>query len=129
LESLVGTVRAADFLRGLAGLSVIPQTLVRSDDWPLIAVRSTLYKAPAASRSSFLVKARYDIGFDVAPQELEMHLQRVEKMGHIIENYCLRLHDAAPAQPLYGCLTAEGNPPHELFQPNFPNGSCMCLSR
>ena len=41
---------------------------------------------------SFLVKARYDIGFDVAPQELEMHLQRVEKMGHIIENYCgLRL--------------------------------------
>lgn len=28
---------------------------------------------------SFLVKARYDIGFDVAPQELEMHLQRVEK--------------------------------------------------
>ncbi|KAA2769787.1 nucleotidyltransferase domain-containing protein, partial [Alistipes onderdonkii] len=35
---------------------------------------------------------RYDIGFDVAPQELEMHLQRVEKMGHIIENYCgLRL--------------------------------------
>ena len=40
----------------------------------------------------FLVKARYDIRFDVAPQELEMHLQRVEKMGHIIENYCdLRL--------------------------------------
>ena len=30
---------------------------------------------------SFLVKARYDIGFDVAPQELEMHLQRVEKNG------------------------------------------------
>lgn len=40
----------------------------------------------------FLVKARYDLGFDLAPQELEMHLQRVEKMGDIIENYAgLRL--------------------------------------
>ena len=40
----------------------------------------------------FLIKARYDLGFDVAPQELEMHLQRVEKMGDIIENYAgLRL--------------------------------------
>ena len=40
----------------------------------------------------FLVKARYDLGFDIAPQELEMHLQRVEKMGDIIENYAgLRL--------------------------------------
>ena len=40
----------------------------------------------------FLVKARYDLGFDIAPQEMEMHLQRVEKMVDIIENYAgLRL--------------------------------------
>ena len=35
----------------------------------------------------FLVKARYDLGFDIAPQELELHLQRVQEMGNIIENY------------------------------------------
>ena len=39
-----------------------------------------------------LMKTPYSAEFYMAPQELEMHLQRVEKMGHIIENYCgLRL--------------------------------------
>ncbi len=41
---------------------------------------------------SFLTKARYEVNFDMAPEELEMHLRRVEKMEHIVENYCgLRL--------------------------------------
>ena len=30
--------------------------------------------------------------FDIVPQELEMHMKRVEKMGRIVENCCtLRL--------------------------------------
>ena len=30
--------------------------------------------------------------FDIVPQELEMHMERVEKMGRIVENCCtLRL--------------------------------------
>ena len=40
----------------------------------------------------FLMKAPYSVGFDIAPQELEMHMERVERAGEIIENYCgLRL--------------------------------------
>lgn len=40
----------------------------------------------------FLVKARYDMRADIPPQELEMHMVRVQKAGEIIENYCdLRL--------------------------------------
>lgn len=33
----------------------------------------------------FLHRARYDLKFNIMPQELEMHMQRVEKMGEIIE--------------------------------------------
>lgn len=39
-----------------------------------------------------LLKAHYDINFDIPPQELEKHLDAVEKLGNIIENSCgLRL--------------------------------------
>lgn len=34
----------------------------------------------------FLLKARYELDFDIAPQEMELHLQRVIDMGRIIEN-------------------------------------------
>lgn len=34
----------------------------------------------------FLVKARYDLDFDIVPQELQTHMERVEKMGEIIES-------------------------------------------
>lgn len=34
----------------------------------------------------FLVKARYDLDFDISPQELQTHMERVEKMGEIIES-------------------------------------------
>ena len=45
-----------------------------------------------ARLKNFLDKARYDIRFDIRPQELEIHMERVEKMGRIIENDCeLRL--------------------------------------
>lgn len=38
----------------------------------------------------FLVKARYDLDFDIVPQELQTHMERVEKMGEIIESYAGR---------------------------------------
>lgn len=38
----------------------------------------------------FLIKARYDLDFDIIPQELQMHMERVEKMGEIIERYAGR---------------------------------------
>ena len=38
----------------------------------------------------FLEKARYDLDFDIVPQELQMHMERVEKMGGIIESYAGR---------------------------------------
>ena len=38
----------------------------------------------------FLVKARYDLDFDIVPQELQVHMERVEKMGEIIESYAGR---------------------------------------
>ena len=37
-----------------------------------------------------LHKARYDLGFDVAPRELDLHLNSIEKLGRIIENLCGR---------------------------------------
>ena len=41
---------------------------------------------------SFLMKAPYGIRFDIAPQKLEIHMERVRKAGGIIENLCgLRL--------------------------------------
>ena len=41
---------------------------------------------------SFMIKARYDVRFDIVPQELEMHLQRVEELGQIVDACCgLRL--------------------------------------
>ena len=50
----------------------------------------SIFTLPCLKR--FLFKSQYDLDFDIAPQELEMHLQRVEKMGDIIEQYCgLRL--------------------------------------
>ena len=33
-------------------------------------------------------KAAYNLNFDVAPKELEMHMARVEKMGDIIQRLC-----------------------------------------
>lgn len=41
---------------------------------------------------SFLIKSSYGIRFDIAPQELAIHMERVRKAGGIIENLCgLRL--------------------------------------
>lgn len=34
----------------------------------------------------FLVKARYDLDFDIAPQDLQIHMERVGKIGEIIES-------------------------------------------
>lgn len=46
---------------------------------------------PACLRG-FMQSAAYDRTFDVAPEELERHMERVEKMGCIIERLCeLRL--------------------------------------
>ena len=62
------------------------QLMVALDDNHL----ENLFTIPCLKK--FLLKARYDVNFDVAPQALEMHMQRVEKMGGIIEQYCeLRL--------------------------------------
>ena len=36
----------------------------------------------------FMQKAAYNLNFDVAPKELEMHMARVEKMGDIIRRLC-----------------------------------------
>ena len=36
----------------------------------------------------FMQKAAYNLNFDVAPKELEMHMARVEKMGDIIQRLC-----------------------------------------
>ena len=41
---------------------------------------------------SFLQKSPYGIRFDIAPQKLDIHMERVRKAGGIIENLCgLRL--------------------------------------
>ena len=49
-----------------------------------------IFTLPCLKR--FLLKSQYDLSFDIAPQELKIHIERVEKMGEIIENYCeLRL--------------------------------------
>ena len=36
----------------------------------------------------FMQKAAYNLNFDVAPKELEVHMARVEKMGDIIQRLC-----------------------------------------
>lgn len=36
----------------------------------------------------FIKKAAYNLNFDIAPNELEVHMARVEKMGDIIQNLC-----------------------------------------
>lgn len=38
----------------------------------------------------FLVRARYKLDFDISPLELRVHMERVEKMGEIIESYAGR---------------------------------------
>ena len=40
----------------------------------------------------FMQKAAYNPRFDVSPKELEIHMERVEKMGNIVQRLCaLRL--------------------------------------